>query len=78
MKKHRRPRKLKGVGDVVALVAGPLARGLDVVFRTRAGSCRGCEGRKEWLNEKFPFKGEGPLRKGEELCVARRGNHHGE
>lgn len=56
MKKHRRPRKLKGVGDVVALVAGPLARGLDAVFRTRASSCRGCEGRKEWLNEKFPLR----------------------
>jgi len=50
-----KPAGLRGAGDAVALVAKPVARVLDRVFRTRLANCGGCQERQDWLNEKFPL-----------------------
>lgn len=55
-----KPQPCKGLGDVVEKIAE--ATGLDKVADAAAKmtgrkDC-GCKKRKEWLNEKFPFKGE--------------------
>jgi hypothetical protein len=46
-----RPRKRKvGLGDVVAAVAQPVARGIDKVAGTNLRNCEGCKRRRERLN----------------------------
>lgn len=48
--------KYRGLGDVVAAVAQPVAKALDAALGTDIQNCEGCGGRKEWLNEAVPFK----------------------
>lgn len=53
----RRPRKrtIRGLGDVVYVVAQPLARALDAVAGTRIQNCAGCAQRRDDWNHKFPL-----------------------
>lgn len=56
-----RVNKLRGLGDAVAFVAKPIARGIDAVtkrtaMRTNLANCAGCDRRQEALNRKVPFK----------------------
>ena len=53
--KWKRPRKLKGLGDVIELLAEPIAKGLDAVFKTNIQGCGACQNRKDKLNEMVPF-----------------------
>jgi hypothetical protein len=39
------------LGDLVAKVANPVAKGLDVLFGTNIYGCKGCDTRREWLNK---------------------------
>jgi len=59
-KTWRRPRKLRGLGDVVAMVAEPIAAMSDALLGTKLKGCRGCGERRDEWNEKYPL----PLRKG--------------
>jgi hypothetical protein len=43
-------RKYRGLGDVVAAVAKPVARGLDAVLGSDVTHCAGCEARRQALN----------------------------
>lgn len=45
----------KGLGDVVALVAQPIAKTIDKVFHTNVAGCGGCKQRQQKLNELVPF-----------------------
>lgn len=47
--------KLQGAGDAVAVIAEPIAKVLDRVFRTKIKSCSACAKRKEMLNHLIPF-----------------------
>lgn len=47
--------KMRGVGDIVAKVAQPIAKGLDKVLGTHIQGCGGCKKRQEKLNQVFPF-----------------------
>lgn len=47
---------LKGLGDVVALAAQPIARAIDKVLGTDIEHCGGCAERRENLNRQFPIK----------------------
>ena len=49
-------RKYRGLGDVVAAVAQPIARAIDAVAGTDIQHCRGCAARREKLNARFPSK----------------------
>jgi hypothetical protein len=49
-------RKIEGLGDIVASVAQPIARGIDAVLGTNIQNCGGCKKRQQTLNEKFPLK----------------------
>ena len=40
-----------GLGDAVAFIAQPIARGLDAVLKTKLAECGGCRARKETLNK---------------------------
>lgn len=44
------PANLRGLGDLVALVAEPIARAVNL----NKSKC-GCAKRQEWLNAKVPF-----------------------
>jgi len=46
----------RGLGDVVALGAKPVARVLDRIFGTRFFDCGKCEERQTKLNDLVPFK----------------------
>ena len=48
--------RLRGLGDAVALAARPVARTIDVLFKTHLENCGGCLDRKEKLNALVPFK----------------------
>lgn len=47
--------RIRGLGDVIAAVAKPIARGIDAVIGTDLQNCGGCEQRQESLNKLFPF-----------------------
>lgn len=49
-----RPR-IKGAGDVVAMVTQPIAEVIDAVVGTQISTCGGCSKRRQVLNEMFPF-----------------------
>lgn len=49
------PKHLRGLGDAVAVVAQPIARGIDKVFGTNVQGCGGCKKRQEYLNKAVPF-----------------------
>jgi hypothetical protein len=56
MKKHRRPRKLRGLGDAFALVAQPTARIIDAIAGTNLKNCGACKSRQADWNQKVPFR----------------------
>ena len=47
--------QLKGLGDVVALAAEPIAAVSDRVLKTRLKGCGGCRARRAMLNKLMPF-----------------------
>lgn len=53
--KKYNPERMKGMGDLVAKVAQPIAKGLDRIFGTNIQGCGGCKKRQEKLNELIPF-----------------------
>jgi len=55
-KPWRRPRRLRGIGDLVAVVAHPIAAGIDAALGTNLKNCQSCNDRREDWNQKFPFK----------------------
>lgn len=52
---RRTRRKLRGLGDAVALVAQPIASAFDAILRTDIKHCTACESRKAAWNQRFPF-----------------------
>lgn len=57
--------KYRGLGDVVAAVAQPIAKLIDGQLGTDIAHCGGCTGRQQWLNEAVPFKNELDVSSGE-------------
>lgn len=49
---------MRGLGDLVAVVAQPIAKAIDHVTggRTNVASCGGCKSRQEALNKAVPFR----------------------
>lgn len=43
-------KKYKGLGDIVATVAEPIATVLDQTLGTRIKGCASCAKRRQWLN----------------------------
>lgn len=54
-----RYKHITGAGDLVAIVARPVARLIDKAIGTDLVNCGACQGRKEWLNAKMPFDVKG-------------------
>ena len=48
-------RKYRGLGDLVAVVAVPVARVIDAVAGTHIQGCAGCGRRRDTWNRKFPL-----------------------
>jgi len=48
-------KKYRGLGDLVAVVAEPVARVIDAVAGTRIQGCAGCAGRRDNWNRRFPL-----------------------
>lgn len=48
-------KKYRGLGDVVAAVANPVARTIDRIAGTDLQNCKGCDKRREDWNQRFPF-----------------------
>ena len=46
---------IRGLGDVVAAVAQPIAKAFDRVAGTDIEHCAGCEKRREKLNQAVPL-----------------------
>lgn len=55
LKEKYNPPKLIGLGDVVAMVAQPVARAIDRVAGTNIEHCSGCAKRRAALNAAVPF-----------------------
>jgi hypothetical protein len=51
----RRPRKLRGAGDIIALAAKPIARAIDRVAGTKLENCGACAKRQASMNAAIPF-----------------------
>jgi len=51
--------EVRGLGDVVAFLAQPLAGALDSVLGTNIKKCGGCQQRRDSLNRNFPLAGGG-------------------
>lgn len=47
--------KYRGAGDVVAVLAMPIAKVIDLALGTDLQNCGGCEQRQEALNELIPL-----------------------
>lgn len=63
---HVASKKLRGLGDVVEVLAKPIARGIDKLAGTDIENCEGCAERRERLNRAVPFTNEDGSSKG---CV---------
>jgi hypothetical protein len=50
------PEPMRGLGDLVAKVAQPIAGAIDAVFGTSIKGCGGCAERQETLNKAIPFR----------------------
>lgn len=50
------PTRMRGLGDLVASVAQPIARAIDTVAGTKVASCGACKKRQDALNQALPFK----------------------
>lgn len=56
-KRWARPRRqMRGLGDVVAVVAQPIARAIDRAAGTNVAGCSGCKKRQDALNDLVPFQ----------------------
>jgi len=55
MKWKRPTKRVAGAGDLVAIIAQPIARAIDAATGTNLASCRGCAARREALNRALPF-----------------------
>lgn len=55
--KNKAPQKLRGIGDVVEKVAGPIAAAIDKISggKTKLKGCSACAKRREMLNQYLPF-----------------------
>lgn len=51
-----RPSSPAGLGDVVEIVAKPIARVIDHALGTSITTCGGCASRRAALNQRFPFR----------------------
>jgi hypothetical protein len=51
----KNPNRLRGLGDIVAAVAEPLAAASDKILKTKIKGCSGCAKRREMLNHLIPF-----------------------
>lgn len=49
------PETLRGLGDLVAKIAQPIAAAIDAVAGTSLKTCGGCQKRREWLNKNIPL-----------------------
>jgi lauroyl/myristoyl acyltransferase len=47
--------KPRGLGDMVAAVAQPIAKAIDAVAKTNLQNCGGCKARREKLNQIAPL-----------------------
>jgi hypothetical protein len=47
--------QVKGLGDLVAKVAKPIAKTLDAALKTKLAECKSCEERQKVLNEFLKF-----------------------
>lgn len=61
-KEWRRPRKLRGLGDLVAIAAKPIAAASDALLGTHLQNCQSCEERRQNWNKHYPF---GPNQSGQ-------------
>lgn len=52
---HLHERKIRGLGDAVAVVAQPVAAAIDAVAGTSIKTCGGCAKRRAALNKAVPF-----------------------
>lgn len=50
-----KPKRLRGVGDVVHLLAKPIALASDHLLGTDLQNCQSCANRREDWNEKYHF-----------------------
>ena len=48
--------RINGLGDLVAVVAEPVAAVSDRVFQTTFKGCSGCAKRRAWLNRYVPLR----------------------
>lgn len=53
------PQKIRGLGDIVAMVAQPIAKVIDKMARTNLQNCGRCGRTQSKLNKAFPIKREG-------------------
>lgn len=51
----KRSSGIRGLGDVVAVVAQPIAKVIDRVAGTKIEGCNSCEGRRKALNKLLPI-----------------------
>lgn len=51
---------IRGLGDVVAIVAEPIAAASDAVLNTKLKGCAACKRRKEMLNHLIPWGQKSP------------------
>lgn len=49
-------RRVRGLGDAVAIFAKPIARAIDRTLHTDLEHCPGCSERQDRLNKLFPFQ----------------------
>ena len=59
-RQHGRPIPARGLGDVVATIAQPIARAIDQVAGTRLQTCSACKHRQALLNAAVPFNANKP------------------
>jgi len=57
-KPHKRisARKYRGAGDLVAIIAQPIARAIDAFANTNIQGCQACMKRQDKLNKIAPFR----------------------
>ena len=48
-------RRIHGAGDIVAIVAQPIARAIDAIAGTNIANCGGCAKRRQAMNEAMPL-----------------------
>jgi lauroyl/myristoyl acyltransferase len=47
--------RMRGLGDVVAAIANPIAKAADAVLKTNITGCGACGKRQDKLNKLMPF-----------------------